>query len=65
MKKRVRLHGGRVVHKVRAMDDGIGYFTTCAIFLTAEAQNNWLPDNTKITCARCIKEGVKLRGAKA
>ena len=65
MKRRVCLRGGRVVHKVRAMDDGIGYFTTCAIFLTAEAQNNWLPDSAKVTCARCVKEEVKPRGAKA
>lgn len=57
--RRVRLYGGRAVHKVRPMDDGIGYFTTCALFLTAEAENHWLPDDTQITCRRCIRDEVK------
>lgn len=51
--KRVRLYGGRAVHSVNAMDDGVGYATDCGIYLTADAKNNWLPDRTRIDCVRC------------
>jgi len=61
---RVRVYGGRAVHRVRPTVDGIGYFTTCALFLTVEAKNNWMPDDTEITCRRCIRDGVR-HGTKA
>lgn len=51
--KRVRLYGGRAVHAVDAMDDGVGYATGCGIYLTADAKNNWMADRTPVTCVRC------------
>lgn len=57
--KRVRLYGGRAVHKVNPMDDGVGFTTDCGIYLTAEARNNWLPDQTAITCLRCKRKGKR------
>ncbi|MFI8360756.1 hypothetical protein ACIGD1_11410 [Streptomyces sp. NPDC085612] len=51
---RVRLHGGRAVHAAKAIDHG--HITNCAIYLSTDSTNHWLPDNTAITCRRCVRD---------
>lgn len=48
---RVRLHGGRAVHMAKKGDHG--HMTSCAIFLSQGAENDWLPADAEVTCRRC------------
>ncbi len=40
---RVRLQGGRVTHAVRRIDDGIGYITACALYISDSEDKDWKP----------------------
>lgn len=53
---RVRLHGGRATHAVKPSMTGPGYITDCAIYISADAVNHWMPDTAVVTCHRCPRK---------
>lgn len=54
---RARYAGMDPVHAARSIRAG-GYNTACLIWLDPEAPHRWLPEDSEITCAKCIKHTV-------
>ncbi|MBP5896398.1 hypothetical protein [Streptomyces scabiei] len=52
---RVRLPGGRVTHAARRLDDGIGYITACALYISDREDKDWKPSGTPVHIRCAIK----------
>lgn len=46
------------IHAARSIDAG-GHNTACLIWLDAKAPHKWLPENSEITCTKCLKHTTK------
>ena len=52
---RLRLYGGRVTHAARQLTTSDSHETGCDYYLDVDAVNHWQPDDTDITCRKCIR----------
>lgn len=55
---RARHAGTDPVHAARSILTG-GHNTACLIWLDPEHPHQWLPEDSKVTCSKCIKSIAK------